>query len=564
MIALASALLVGAASAAPILPNLIILMADDYGKGDMSPPLGVSPALTPNLNAIAASSNGAVFERFYSSGPVCSPTRATVLTGRTSTRDCILRTEQMSLPLQIAGATVADYAKAAGYDTFFAGKWHLGSNTNDTSSASCYHASATNGTCLPGYIPQKAPVDPSLCCDGRDATLVQRTPLDFGFNTVFATSQVAPSSTSNCGCLQTVPGAGEGCNLGHYAASGHSPAWVPGLECDQTWWTRPGDGVWAPYKNLTAVDDAEMLVDHLEAFVNGSVAAGKPFLAQVSFHQVHIPYISPPQFRSLYAQYNLNEQDYYGAITAMDAQVGRVRQILAAAGVADNTMIIFTADNGPEVDNSGGHETTPFVNPGLTGGLTGRKRALTEGGIRVAGIVEAPFLVRGQGPLHLQAFAAATVDILPTFMELINATNVRPSWPLDGISLVSALSGGATVRPQPIGWLSDFTLASGNATCPSGPPKLPPNAPANYSTPVKQPQVAWSEGNLKLVGCMNEGGHWRFRLFDVVADRGETNDLFDANLPTVSAMFGRLAQWQASVQNSWDTESVCQSQPRTL
>jgi hypothetical protein len=269
-----------ASSAAGAKPNVIVLLADDMGHGDMQPPLGVSPALTPNLAAWAASPDAAHFPRFYSGGPVCSPTRSTVLTGRTNTRDCIINVERTALPLQLAGRTLADYAKTAGYSSAFFGKWHLGSMTNDTSSASCYPASATNGTCLPGYIPQSTSA-PVSCCDGRDAHLVQRTPLDFGFDTVWATSQVAPSSTSNCGCLETVPGAGVGCNLGHYAGAGHHPPYVPGLECDQTWHTAPGSGAWEPYKNVTAVDDAGQLVDQLEAFVRAAVAAGKPFLAQV-------------------------------------------------------------------------------------------------------------------------------------------------------------------------------------------------------------------------------------------------------------------------------------------
>lgn len=68
----------------------------------------------------------------------------------------------------------------------------------------------------------------------------------------------------------------------------------------------------------------------------------------------HIPYISPPEFRALYPNATLNEQDYYGAASAMDAQVGRVRRLLADLGLAHNTLVAFSADNGPEVSDAGG------------------------------------------------------------------------------------------------------------------------------------------------------------------------------------------------------------------
>jgi len=534
-------------------PNMIILLSDDHGWGDFSPPLGNSPAQTPNLNAMATSVNAAHFPRFYSGGPVCSPTRATILTGRTNTRDCIINVEQLSLPLQLQGSTIADYATNGGYSTFFAGKWHLGSMSNDTTSLTCYDPAQTNHTCLPGYVGIE---NRTKCCDGRDASLPRRTPLDFGFQTVFGTSEVAPSSTSNCGCLMTVSGAGEGCNMGHYTHN-HTPVYLPGLECDSTWYTTPS-GTWEPYLQVTDVDDAQMLVNRLESFILESIQNQKPFLAQVSFHQVHIPYIAPPEFRALYSNYTENEQDYYGAITAMDAQVGRIRNLLQNLGIANNTIITFAADNGPEV-NTGDHECGYFVNPGSTNGLQGRKRALLEGGLRVGGIIEAPFLVQGNGPYVLDHYVASTFDYLPTFMQLINASKLHPDWPLDGISLVPALSGQATVRPSPAGWLSDFALEDANATCPGGAARLPPGV-NNFTAVAQQSQVSWVDGPLKLVGCVNPQKNWYFRLFNVESDPAETNDLFDSNQAKVTSMYNDLQVWQASVLNSRQVETMCSSQ----
>jgi hypothetical protein len=204
-LAACTAAVAAAAAAAPT--NFLVLMADDMGYGDLS--YTGSPAATPNLAAMAAASSTVWFQRFYSGAAMCSPTRASVLTGRTPSRDCIYTVEENALPLP--EATLGQYASSVGYATGFFGKWHLGSMTNATQ-PDCYPSDGV--ACTPGYV---TPLwNGSLCCDGQDAHLPVVTPRDFGFDTVLATSQVAPTSTANCGCVRTVPGAGVGCNLGHY------------------------------------------------------------------------------------------------------------------------------------------------------------------------------------------------------------------------------------------------------------------------------------------------------------------------------------------------------------
>lgn len=204
-------------------PNLLVLLADDMGYGDVDFTGGV--ASTPNLRAMAQANSTVWFQRFYSGAPVCSPTRASILTGRTPSRDCIYNVEQQALSRN--DSTIAASAAAAGYATGFFGKWHLGSLTNATT-PDCYVGGGT--PCLPGYV---APANnKSLCCDGRDAQLPVVTPLDVGFRVALATPQVSATSTANCGCLMTVPGAGVGCNLGHYNGTGPIPD-VTHMECQQ-------------------------------------------------------------------------------------------------------------------------------------------------------------------------------------------------------------------------------------------------------------------------------------------------------------------------------------------
>lgn len=216
-------LVAGGVAATAAAPNMLILLADDMGWGDVD--FNGSPASTPQLHAMAESAGTVWFQRFYSGAPVCSPTRASVLTGRTPSRDCIYNVEQQALSLN--DSTIASSAAAIGYATGFFGKWHLGSLTAATE-PDCYRSGGA--ACLPGYVVPAS--NRSLCCDGRDAQVPVVTPLDVGFETAFATPEVSATSTANCGCLETVPGAGIGCNLGHYNGSGPVPD-VTHLECQQ-------------------------------------------------------------------------------------------------------------------------------------------------------------------------------------------------------------------------------------------------------------------------------------------------------------------------------------------
>ena len=103
-------------------PNFVILLADDYGHGDPSPPLGAGVGQTPELNAMALAPGAVHFPRSYIGGSVCSPSRASILTGRSCTRDCVISVESMALPLQLQGNTIGDVARAAGYATLLVGK----------------------------------------------------------------------------------------------------------------------------------------------------------------------------------------------------------------------------------------------------------------------------------------------------------------------------------------------------------------------------------------------------------------------------------------------------------
>jgi arylsulfatase A-like enzyme len=240
-------------------------------------------------------------------------------------------------------------------------------------------------------------------------------------------------------------------------------------------------------KDGYGADDAELIMDHFEAFANKSVAAGKQFLAVVWFQNVHVQYTAVAKYTALYpvsANTTQAQQDFWGSLSAMDAQIGRCRAILRRLGVADNTLVWFTSDNGPEVGQ-----------PGTTRGLVGRKRDFTEGGIRMPSMLEWPAKIN----VNINStFPAVSNDILPTVVEALGVKRGN-DWTLDGISLMPLITnpklkvrstpiGHATGQPGdafPAGFISNTTGVVG---------KPPPRALNDFD----QHQFAWTDNDMKV------------------------------------------------------------------
>jgi len=137
-------------------------------------------------------------------------------------------------------------------------------------------------------------------------------------------------------------------------------------------------------------DDSRVIMDRVIPFVQKAARNKKPFLAVIWFHTPHLPVIGGLEYRKMYSQYSEDEQHYYGCISALDEQMGRLRKELRAAGIADNTMLWICSDNGPE-----GKDGKRGRTRGSAGPLRGRKRSLFEGGVRVPGLLEWPARIKG-------------------------------------------------------------------------------------------------------------------------------------------------------------------------
>ena len=134
----------------------------------------------------------------------------------------------------------------------------------------------------------------------------------------------------------------------------------------------------------------------------------QPFFTIVWFHTPHLPVVAGPEYARMYADEDKYTQHYRGCITAMDEQVGRLRSELRKLGAAENTLLFFCSDNGPEGQTGKA--------PGSAGHLSGRKRSLLEGGIRVPGLVEWPARIK---PGRTTNVPCVTSDYMPTILALL-------------------------------------------------------------------------------------------------------------------------------------------------
>jgi len=181
----------------------------------------------------------------------------------------------------------------------------------------------------------------------------------------------------------------------------------------------------------------DVVMDAALKFIRASVEKERPFLAVMWNLAPHSPFLATAADRQPYVDLPEDEQHYWGQITNIDKNVGRLRRELRTLDVAENTLLVFTSDNGA-VFRSRDHD--PFQ---------GGKNNLWEGGLRVPGLVEWP--VRITEP-RVSNVPVNLVDLFPTVLELAGVAVPQDIGRLDGVSLVPLLDGKWKERPQPMGF----------------------------------------------------------------------------------------------------------------
>jgi len=428
-------------------PNVILCMADDLGWGDAGFN-GSKVIKTPHLDTMAE--GGLRFKRFYSAAPVCSPTRGSCLTGRHPYRYGIFSANVGHLRKE--EITLAEALKTQGYVTGHFGKWHLGTLTTREKDS---NRGGPRGA--KHYSP----------------------PWENGFDVCFSTEAKVPTWNP-----MKKPETNE-----HYGTY---------------YWREDGAKV---VENLDG-DDSRVIMDRVIPFVQKAARNKKPFLAVIWFHTPHLPVIGGLEYRKMYSQYSEDEQHYYGCISALDEQMGRLRKELRAAGIADNTMLWFCSDNGPE-----GKDGKRGRTRGSAGSLRGRKRSLFEGGVRVPGLLEWPGRIKGG---RVTDIPCCTSDYFPTVLDVLGFKMKGQPEPIDGVSLLPLIEGKMTKRLKPIGF------ESGN-------------------------QVSLTDNRYKIYS-KNKGKS--YMLFDLIEDPGETKDLSAEKPEILRTMEATLERWQASCKDS--------------
>jgi arylsulfatase A-like enzyme len=411
----------------PSRPNVVLIITDDVGYGDFGV-YGAQDVKTPNIDALAR--HGVRLTDFYAA-PQCTPTRASLITGRYQQRVQLERALGSGGPadeqgLAATGRSLPQLLKNNGYATALVGKWHL------------------------GYKPEFGPN-----AHGFDYF--------FGFLSGY---------------------------IDYYAH------------------TR-GDGKPDLFENTTPVKEDGYMTDLITARAVRFIQqrASEPFFLEVTYSAAHWPFQPPDKpsqapnnaaFQGPAAAVPATRKDYVAMIERADKGVGEIARTLEDRGIAGNTLLIFTNDNGGEWLSS----NAPLFH---------RKDTLWEGGIRVPAIFRWP----GRLPENsVSEQAGITMDLTATILAATN-TKVPSNPALEGIDLVPILSGRSPVVERTLFW--------------------------RIVTPIRR-QQAVRQGDWKLLLDGDD-----LLLFNLRSDVGERQDLAASRPDLVAKLFPLIQKWNEEV-----------------
>ncbi|MBC6999148.1 sulfatase [Cytophaga sp. FL35] len=441
-------------------PNILFILVDDLGLNDLSA-TGSTYYETPNVDRIA--DEGVVFTQGYAASRVCSPSRASIMTGKFTARHGItdwigaksgtdwrehgrhdkLLPAEYKHALPKSDISIAEAFKANGYITFFSGKWHLGDEGN--------------------------------------------YPEDHGFDI-------------------NIGGWDKGSPIGGY----FSP------------WNNPKLSNREKGENLTvrlAQETADFIAQHKDT----------TFFAFLSFYAVHGPIQTSKEKWAKYREKAANQgitqsgfkmervlpsrqvQDnpiYAGLVECMDDAVGVVLDALKANGLEENTIVVFTSDNGGVASGDS------FSTSNLP--LRGGKGYQWEGGIREPYFIKVPWLKQSKEI----DFPVTGADFFPTLLDLANI-DLLPEQHMDGLSLRPLLEGKKINVPRPLFW----------------------HYP-HYGNQGGNPSSIIREGKWKLIHYWEDDSE---ELYNLINDPGERNNVYNQNQELAKSLSNTLLNWLEEV-----------------
>ena len=458
-------------------PNVILIMADDMGWAQTGY-YGHPILKTPHLDAMAE--NGLRMDRFYAGAPSCTPTRASVMTGRTNDRTGAFRVGSY---INKQEKMLSTAFKDAGYITAHFGKWHLNMDSPD----------------LDHPLPKSDPHNPGEL--GFDYWLSHTTGFDRSFE------------LSRNGVLEKFEG-----------------------------------------------DGSEIIVEEAVKFITDELEEGKPFFIVIWYSAPHGPWeASEEDIKPFLGKVDRTSAHAHGEIVAIDRSIGNLRTSLRELGIADNTLVWFTSDNGgspnldvrvwPSKDSFGGaggqgmemeypsncsneidfnltstqarelHGCIRGMDPDSTGYLRGFKKDFYEGGLRVPTVIEWP---AGIEP-RVTNFPSSTYDMFPTLIDVAGLSPDSINVVHDGISIIELFDYELPKREVPIGF-----RANGGSM--------------------------WLDNDWKLVRNVDYDGKkfvtTDYELYNVIGDPTESNNLIEMYPEIAAKMIEQQRKWSLSVSKS--------------
>jgi arylsulfatase A-like enzyme len=407
-------------------PNVVIVITDDQGYGDLS--CHGNPVLkTPNLDKLHDES---VRLTDYHVAPTCSPTRAALITGHWTNRTGVWHTIMGRSMLRANEVTIGQIFKDGGYSTAMIGKWHLGDNYP--------------------YRPE-----------------------DRGFEWVYR------------------HGGG---------GVGQTPDYWDNAYFDGSYWF---NGKAVPAKGFCT----DVFFNQAKKFMKEQQKKDNPFLVYLCMNAPHGPMHSPVKYSLPYKQLHVNVANFYGMIANIDDNVGKLRTFLRETGLEDDTILIFTTDNG----SSSGAKI-------FNDGMRGQKGSEYDGGHRVPFFISWPNGKLGGG--HDVKKITSYVDVVPTLIDMCGVPAPR-GVKFDGTSIKSLLYGTAKNWPDRI-LVTD-------------------------SQRVRDP-IKWRKSAVMT-------DRWRLNngkeLYDIDADPGQRYNIAEKNPKVVQRLTGFYDKWWADLEPSF-------------
>ena len=392
-------------------PNVILLLADDIGYGDLSP-YGEPTIYTPQVERLAKS--GVRFTDAHAVAATSTPSRYSLLTGHYSWRrnDTGVADGDAGMIIRPEQQTIADLFRQKGYVTGAVGKWHLG--LADKTAAQDWNGHITPGPTDIGfdysYI-MAATGDRVPCVWVENERVVGLDPTDSLFVSYRAPFEGEPLGSTHPELLT---------KLHPSPNHGHNQAVVNGIS--RIGYMKGGHGARWEDENI-----ADSITEHAVRFIKDH--ADEPFFLYLGTNDIHVPRYPHPRFVGKSGMGPRGD-----AILQFDYTVGAVLDALEHEGIADNTLIILTSDNGPVVDDGYADQAVELLgNHRPWGSLRGGKYSNFEAGTRVPLIVSWPRKVKSgvSGALisHIDLFAsmAALLDVSPEVGAGVDSRNALPA-----------------------------------------------------------------------------------------------------------------------------------------